>query len=51
MTCSRFTHRGQVYRQTIDITRTLVGNKIVDDSYVVGTSPVGDASTASTFYI
>ena len=33
------------YRQTCDISRTLVSNKIVDHSNVVGASPVGAAST------
>ena len=31
------------------ITRTLVGNKIVDHSDVVGASPVGAAPTTSSF--
>ena len=29
------------YRQTSKINRTLIGSKIVDDSDVVGSSPVG----------
>ena len=37
------------YRQTSNISRTLVGNKIVDHSDVVGASPVGAASTTSLF--
>ena len=37
------------YRQTSDISRTLVGNKIVDHPHVVGASPVGAASTTSLF--
>ena len=37
------------YRKTSNISRTLVGNKIVDHSDVVGASPVGDAPTASSF--
>ena len=36
-------------RQTSDIIRTLVGNKIVDHSDVVGASPVGAAPTTSSF--
>ena len=37
------------YRKTSDISRTLVGNKIVDNSDVVGASPVGAAPTTSSF--
>ena len=37
------------YRQTSNIRRTLVGNKIVDNSDVVGESPVGAALTTSSF--
>ena len=37
------------YRQVPNIRRTLVGNKIVDHSDVVGASPVGAAPTASSF--
>ena len=37
------------YRQVSNIRRTLVGNKIVDHSDVVGASPVGAAPTASSF--
>ena len=37
----------QTYRQVSNITRTLVGNKIVDHSDVVGASPVGAAPTTS----
>ena len=37
------------YRKTSDIRRTLVGNKIVDHSDVVGASPVGAAPTTSSF--
>ena len=39
----------QTYRETSDISRTLVGNKIVDNSDVVGVSPVGAAPTTSSF--
>ena len=37
------------YRKTSNICRTLVGDKIVDDSDVVGASPVGAAPTTSSF--
>ena len=37
------------YRQITNISRTLVGNKIVDHSDVVGASPVGAAPTTSSF--
>ena len=37
------------YRKTSYISRTLVGNKIVDHSDVVGASPVGAAPTTSSF--
>ena len=37
------------YRQVSDISRTLVGNKIVDHSDVVGASPVGAAPPTSSF--
>ena len=36
-------------RKTSNIRRTLVGNKIVDHSHVVGASPVGAAPTTSPF--
>ena len=36
-----------MYRQTSNISRTLVGNKIVDHSDVVGALPVGAAPTTS----
>ena len=35
------------YRQVFNIRRTLVGNKIVNNSDVVGASPVGAAPTTS----
>ena len=38
-----------IYRQTSNISRTLVGNTIVDHSDVVGASPVGAAPTTSSF--
>ena len=37
------------YRKTSNIRRTLVGNKIVDQSDVVGASPVGAAPTTPSF--
>ena len=37
------------YRKTSNISRTLVGNEIVDNSNVVGASPVGTAPTTSSF--
>ena len=37
------------YRQISNISRTLIGNKIVDHSEVVGASPVGAAPTTSSF--
>ena len=39
----------QIYRKTSNISRTLAGNKIVDDSDAVGASPVGAAPTTSSF--
>ena len=38
------------YCKTSNISRTLVGNKIVDNSDVIGASPVGDAPTTSSFW-
>ena len=38
-----------IYRQVSNIRRTLVGNKIVDHSDVVGASPIGAAPTTSSF--
>ena len=37
------------YRQTFNISCTLVGNKIVEDSDVVGAVPVGATPTTSSF--
>ena len=37
------------YRKTSNISRTLVVNKIVDNSDVVEASPVGAAPTTSSF--
>ena len=39
----------QWYRKTSNISRTLVGNKIVDNSDVVGAAPTADAPTTSSF--
>ena len=36
------------YRQVSNIRRTLIGNEIVDNSDVVGASPVGAAPTTSS---
>ena len=38
-----------IHRQVSNIRRTLVVNKIVDHSDVVGASPVGAAPTTSSF--
>ena len=37
------------YRKTSNISRTSVGDEIVDNSDVVGASPVGAAQTTSSF--
>ena len=37
------------YCQVANVSRTLIGNKIVDHSDVVGASPVGAAPTTSSF--
>ena len=42
-------HYNEKYRKISRIRRTLVGNKIVDHSDVVGASPVGAAPTTSSF--
>ena len=39
----------KMYRQVYNIRHSLVGNKIVDHSDVVGASPVGAAPTTSSF--
>ena len=50
---SQFSHSRpwllKMYRKTSNIRRTLVGNKIVDHSDVVGASPVGATPTTSSF--
>ena len=38
-----------MYRQASNIKRTLVGNKIINHSDVVGASPVGAAPAISSF--
>ena len=40
---------GNAYFQISNISGTLVGNKIIDHSDVVGASPVGAAPTTSSF--
>ena len=40
----------RLYRKSSNISRTLVGNKIVDHSDVVGASPAGAAPTTSSFW-
>ena len=47
--CTWFPYENEQYRQVSNISRTLVGNKIVDHSDVVGASPVGAAPTTSSF--
>ena len=42
-------YKGCDYRQVSNINCTLIGNKIVDHSDVVGASPVGAAPTTSSF--
>ena len=52
MTTGRIYVLGQTvhnYRETSNIKRTLVGNKIVDHSDVVVATPVGAAPTTSSF--
>ena len=39
----------EYHRKTSNISHTLVGNKIVDNSDVVGAPPVGAAPTTSSF--
>ena len=43
------THKIQNYRETSNISRTLVCNKIVDYSDAVGASPIGAAPTKSSY--
>ena len=40
-------NQSTMYRRTSDVRHTLVGNKIVDHSDVVGASPIGAAPTTS----
>ena len=42
-------YRYMYYRQPPNISRTLLGNKIVDHSDVVGASPLGAAPPTSSF--
>ena len=42
-------HKFLNYRKTSKISRTLVGNKIADNSDLVGASSVGAAPTTSSF--
>ena len=44
-----FLYSATIYREVCNIRRTLVGNKIVDHSDVVGVSPAGAAPTTSSF--
>ena len=37
-----------MYRETYDIRRTLIGTEIVDQSDVVGASPIGAVPTTSS---
>ena len=46
-----FSYILQEYRQTSNISHTLVGNKIVYHSDVVGAWPVGAVSTTSSFQL
>ena len=46
---TQWTKASVTYRKTSDISRTLVGDKIVDNSDLVGASPVGAAPTTSSF--
>ena len=46
---TKVSSRKKCYRKTSNISRTLVANKIVDNSDVVGASPVGAAPTISSF--
>ena len=41
--------RNIIYRKPSNISRTLEGDEIVDNSDVVGASPVGAAPTTSSF--
>ena len=47
--CALFWNGQKTYRKTSNIRHTLIGNKIVDHSDVVGASPVGAAPTTSSF--
>ena len=45
----QFNKQKVTYRKTSNISRILVGSTIVDNSDVVGASPVGAAPTTSSF--
>ena len=47
--CYVRSYYNKTYCKTSNISRTLVGNKTVDNSDVVGASPVGAAPTTSSF--
>ena len=47
-TSQKVSYWNKTYRKTSNIRRTLVGNKIVDCSDVVGAAPVGAAPTTSS---
>ena len=49
MGSSQYKVQYYIYRKTSNKSRTLLGNKIVDNSDVVGASPVGAAPTTSSF--
>ena len=44
-----YEYKLRIYRKTPNISRTIVGNKVVDNSDVIGASPVGAAPTTSSF--
>ena len=46
---TQWTKASVTYCKTSNISRTLVGDKTVDNSDVVGASPVGAAPTTSSF--
>ena len=48
-TYMRYVIKSSDYRKTSNLSRTLVGNKIVDHSDEVRASPVGAAPTTSSF--
>ena len=44
-----YVNLSEMYHKTSNIRHTFVGNKVVDDSDVVGAWPVGAAPTTSSF--